>query len=129
MSDFIKSLVTVASPKESFDTVVRRMSKDSRDVAYPGLVVVLDKKGVLLGIMTDGDIRRAYAEDIPFSSEISKIMIQDPITIKEGMVEDLIPSEVIRKVQFDERHHSEWIRHVLVVNDNNMLTIVTFVTV
>ena len=51
--------------------------------------------------MTDGDIRRAYAGDIPFSSEISKIMIKDPITITEGMSENLIPSEVIRKVQLN----------------------------
>ena len=65
MRDYIKSLVTVASAKESVDTVVRRMATVSRDVTYPGIVVILDKKGILLGIITDGDIRRAYSENIP----------------------------------------------------------------
>jgi nucleotide sugar dehydrogenase len=98
------------------------MAKESRDVKNPGIVVVLDKQDVLLGIMTDGDIRRAYSDDIPFSSEISTIMIKEPITISEKIPEDSMASEVIRKVQLDERHHSEWIRHVLVVDDKNRLT-------
>ncbi len=122
MTSSIKSLVTVVAPEESVDTVIRRMAKESRDVKNPGIVVVLDKQDVLLGIMTDGDIRRAYSDDIPFSSEISTIMIKEPITISEKIPEDSMASEVIRKVQLDERHHSEWIRHVLVVDDKNRLT-------
>jgi UDP-N-acetyl-D-mannosaminuronic acid dehydrogenase len=122
MTSSIKSLVTVVAPEESVDTVIRRMAKESRDVKNPGIVVVLDEQDVLLGIMTDGDIRRAYSDDIPFSSEISTIMIKEPITISEKIPEDSMASEVIRKVQLDERHHSEWIRHVLVVDDKNRLT-------
>ncbi len=122
MIDFIKSLVTVADPKESIDAVVRRMAKQSQDVLYSGIVVVLDKKGVLLGVVTDGDIRRSYARNISFFSEIAQIMVKDPITISERTVEALIPSEVVRKVQLDERLHAEWVRYVLVIDDNNRLT-------
>lgn len=121
MINFIKSLATVANPHDTFDSVVRRMAKDSREVVYPGLVVVLDERSVLLGIMTDGDIRRAYAKDISFSSQISELMVKEPITISENLSDDLISSEVIRKVQLNQKHHSEWIRHVLVVDKNNVL--------
>ena len=121
MMDFIKTLVTTASSSESFDMVIRRMAKDSRNVAYPGIVVVLDKDGILQGVMTDGDIRRAYAADISFSSEISRVMVKDPITISNKVPDELISSVVIKKVQLNDRHHSEWIRHVLVVDEANRL--------
>jgi UDP-N-acetyl-D-mannosaminuronic acid dehydrogenase len=122
MMDYIKTLVTTASSRESFDVVIRRMAKDSRNVAHPGIVVILDKDGVLKGVMTDGDIRRAYAADISFSSEISKVMVKDPITISNQVPEELISSEVVKKVQLNDRHHSEWIRHVLVVDESKRLT-------
>ena len=121
MNSSIKSLVTIAAPSESIDAVVRRMAKESRKVEYAGIVVVLDSQKTLLGIVTDGDIRRAYASDVLFSGEISEIMVSEPITISEKVTEENISLEVIRKVQLDKRHHSEWIRHVLIVNDKNQL--------
>ena len=121
MNSSIKSLVTIAAPSESIDVVVRRMAKESRKVEYAGIVVVLDSQKTLLGIVTDGDIRRAYASDVLFSGEISEIMVSEPITISEKVTEENISLEVIRKVQLDKRHHSEWIRHVLIVNDKNQL--------
>ena len=121
MIDFIKSLATIVSPEDSFDSAIRQMAQDSRNVVYPGIVIILNKEAILLGIMTDGDIRRAYAANIPFSSEISEVMVKDPITISDQIPEELISSEVIRKVQLNNRHHSEWIRHILVVDDKKRL--------
>ena len=121
MIDFIKSLATIVSPEDSFDSAIRQMAQDSRNVVYPGIVIILNKEAILLGIMTDGDIRRAYAANIPFSSEISEVMVKDPITISDQIPEELISSEVIRKVQLNNKHHSEWIRHILVVDDKKRL--------
>jgi len=121
MNSFIKSLVVSAFPEESIDVVIRKMAKESRNVNYPGIVVILDKQGVLLGVVTDGDIRRSYANNILFSDAISKIMVDKPITISEKVTEENISLEVIRKVQLDKRHHSEWIRHVLIINGKNQL--------
>ena len=60
-------MTIVASPADTIDQVVRQMAEKSREVDYPGLAVILDKDGILLGIVTDGDIRRAYAKNIIFS--------------------------------------------------------------
>ena len=122
MKDYIKTLVITASPSHSLDEVIRKMADGSRSVIYPGIVVILDNKGILLGVLTDGDIRRVYASNIPFSSEISRVMVLDPITISDQIKEENISSEVIKKVQLNDRHNSEWIRHVLVVNQQNKLT-------
>ena len=42
------------------------MAKESRRVENPGIVVVLDEQKTLLGVVTDGDVRRAYSDNIPF---------------------------------------------------------------
>jgi UDP-N-acetyl-D-mannosaminuronic acid dehydrogenase len=121
MISSIQSLVTVAAVGETIDIVIRRMAKESRDVKNPGIAVILDKKGILLGIVTDGDIRRSYSDDILFSNSVSQIMVSNPITISEKTPDKDIALEVIRQVQLNENHHSEWVRHVLVVNDKNQL--------
>ncbi len=121
MRNSIKSLVTIASPTESVDVIIRRMAKESRHVTHPGIAVILDVHNILLGIVTDGDIRRAYANNTPFSDDVSQIMVENPITVSEEVPEIDIALEVIRQVQLNENHHSEWVRHVLVVNDKNQL--------
>ena len=95
--------------------------KKTMDLKIGWFIIGGGSIGTLLGIVTDGDIRRAYASDVLFSGEISEIMVSEPITISEKVTEENISLEVIRKVQLDKRHHSEWIRHVLIVNDKNQL--------
>lgn len=121
MNSFIKSLATVVTLKDSIDVVIRRMAKESKNVTHPGIAVVLDGQDTLLGVVTDGDIRRAYSNDIAFSAKISEIMVKEPITVLEEVSNEDISLEVIRKVQLDDRHQSEWIRHVLIVNDKKQL--------
>jgi nucleotide sugar dehydrogenase len=121
VNSFIKSLATVVTLKDSIDVVIRRMAKESKNVIHPGIAVVLDGQDTLLGVVTDGDIRRAYSNDIAFSAKISEIMVKEPITVLEEVSNEDISLEVIRKVQLDDRHQSEWIRHVLIVNDKKQL--------
>jgi len=127
MTNNIQKLTVVATPTETIDLVVRRMAKESHNVKHPGLAVVLGDDKILLGMITDGDIRRAYANDISFDSPISGIMTTNPITIPASLPESEIVSEVIHRVQLDGGHHSEWVRHVLLTDDyGRMVSIVDF---
>jgi len=126
----IAQLATVVGPKDTIDQVVRKMAKDSHFVLHAGLALVLNEKDTLLGVVTDGDIRRIYAEDIPFSKSIADVMTNDPITVPHNTPSELLASEVIRRVQLDGRHNSAWIRHVLITDDSNKLVnIVDFLDV
>jgi len=120
MTNSIKPLVTIAAPEESVDKVIRRMAKESRSVQNPGIVVVLDEHSTLLGVVTDGDIRRTYSDDISFSKDISEIMVDSPVTVSDKVPEKDIVLEVTRKFKLNENHH-QWVRHVLVINDQNQL--------
>lgn len=55
--------------------------------AQAGAAIVVDKQGVIAGIFTDGDLRRAVeANDI--QGPISKKMTKDPMTISSGKLID-----------------------------------------
>ena len=73
MTEHLGKLATVVAPYNTIDYVIRRMAEESAHVVHPGLAVVLDEENILIGIMTDGDIRRAYARDINFSEQVSEV--------------------------------------------------------
>ena len=117
----LTQLGVIVSPEDSIDLTLRRMAASSKQVTHAGIAFVLGKEERLLGILTDGDLRRAYAQDIPFSRPVSEIMVQDPITIPSSTPPDQIVPEVYRRVRQSKRHRSEWIRHVLLVNEDGRL--------
>jgi len=121
MNRSIMQLTTVVAPEDTIDQVVRKMAQESWKVSYPGLAVVLGEENTLLGVVTDGDIRRIYTDDVPFSRAIADVMVKNPITVPSTTPPELLASEVIRKVQLDGRHSSAWIRHVLIIDDSNKL--------
>lgn len=52
------------------------------------LAVVVNKGGKFLGIISDGDIRRALLGDYDLNSEITSIYQKNPIYVKQGDFED-----------------------------------------
>jgi len=51
-----------------------------------GFVLIIDKKNKLLGIFTDGDVRRMISKSIPFEGKIiDEMMTRDPKTIDENV--------------------------------------------
>ena len=114
-------IAIIASPADSIDYVVRQMAKKSRKVDHPGLAVILNKDNVILGVITDGDIRRAYASNVSFSNPVSEIMTKNPIIISSDIPKDKVAKEVIRMVQLNGMHNSESVHHVLLSDDNGRL--------
>ena len=121
MINNINLLSVTVSSEDSIDSVVRKMSKEPKNVVHPGIAVVLDSQGIVLGTVTDGDIRRAYTLNTSFKQEVSKIMVHDPITILDKVKAEDIKLEINRKAQLSERLHEKWVRHILVVNIKNQL--------
>ena len=49
-----------------------------------GIVMLVNGNQKLVGVATDGDIRRALVKGFSLDSFISEIMIKDPVVIKDG---------------------------------------------
>jgi len=78
--------------------------------AKAGSVAVADRKGQLVGVFTDGDLRRQMAADQEvLSKPLSRVMTRNPIRVRE----DALAAEALRI--FNERS----IDDLIVVNSRN----------
>lgn len=60
--------------------------------------LVVDEERVLLGIVTDGDIRRAIIKKIDLKSSVAEIMNAHPIFVYEGQTKDEIRNLMSKKI-------------------------------
>ncbi len=118
--DFSK-LVVIASPEDTLDSTLRLMAEKSHQLIHKGIALVVDESFHLIGIVTDGDVRRAYTKNVSFESPISEIMVKDPISVSSDLPVDKIIPEIYRLVRQSPRHSSNSIRHIPLVNEKGVL--------
>ena len=71
------------------------------------IAIVIDKKGKLLGTLTDGDIRRGFLKGLNINSSINSIYFRKPIFIRKGQA----------RGKLFKIAHSKMIYQIPVVND------------
>jgi NDP-sugar pyrophosphorylase family protein len=91
----------IASEKDSIQEVIRKI-----DFAAMEIMLIADSHGVLVGTITDGDVRRGILAGVDLHQPASTIMNRHPITVREGASRESM-MELMR---------SRSIRHVPVVN-------------
>jgi UDP-N-acetyl-D-mannosaminuronic acid dehydrogenase len=68
---------------------IRQVMEVIDDAANHGLVsgiaLVVDSDGELLGLVTDGDLRRAILADVPLSAEVGSIATRNPIVFPDHL--------------------------------------------
>ena len=114
-------LAVFVSPGDTVDCVIRRMANESRAVQHAGIAIVVDEARVLQGILTDGDIRRAYARNMSWEDPVSSIMIREPITLPVGIREDEIIVQLADRVEKAKHLRAKTIKHILLVDDSNQV--------
>ncbi|MEK7074225.1 MAG: CBS domain-containing protein, partial [Patescibacteria group bacterium] len=105
-------------PTDKIKTVLERLSSGKLKNPHlpPGVALVVDGNNKLLGIVTNGDIRRAFEADITVDQPISKVMNKNPSVIKQSeRSEDLLP------LIFNKMKEGKWpkdrLERILVVDD------------
>lgn len=101
----------LVSPSTSIIETMKNIDETAAQIA-----LVVGKDHELLGTVTDGDIRRGILRGISLHDEVSKVMNQHPVTIKEG-----VSKQAIKKL-FQEKK----LRQLPVVNKNNQVVDVIF---
>ncbi len=76
------------------------------------LVLVVDDSNKLIGIIADGDIRRALATNIQFESPVDLMMNRNPRTLTS-------PANKKKALSLMKKHD---VKHIPVVDDNNRVT-------
>lgn len=88
-SVFLKSLVPIGATVEE---ALRHMNAEA--------ALVVDGSGVLVGMLTDGDIRRALLAGADLRSPVEKVMTRNPLTVGEGISkEEIVGIMLARKIR------------------------------
>lgn len=95
------------SPTSSIKDAIEVIDRGSAQVA-----LVIDNDGKLLGIVTDGDVRRAILRGIAIDEAISLIMVKSPVCLKEGTSKQDALDLMGRKA----------IHHIPIVSDSMRIT-------
>jgi dTDP-glucose pyrophosphorylase len=89
-------------------TPIKEALKQMNESAMQVLIVV-NSENKIVGIVTDGDIRRGIIKNISFEEPIENIMNKNPITLK-------FPAKESEAIELMRKYS---IRHIPIVNENN----------
>ena len=89
-----------ATISEAIRAMERPQHKEQRPA---GIVVVVDSNRKVVGVVTDGDVRRAFLSSVGLDEPIERIMTRDPIVIRQDQVEGQAYSEVLQYIRRSRR--------------------------
>jgi len=115
MNEVIKHLLVTK------DTTIRETMKIIDEAPHKGapagIALIIDKTNKLLGIVTDGDIRRATLRDVNLDSPVRDIMVKDPVTVTKGLSSGEMLDAVLKKVRESPRLRDFKVDKVIVVDE------------
>lgn len=88
--------------------------------APAGIALVVDDKNILLGVVTDGDIRRAILADIKLDAPVKEIMRKEPFTVQNQVSRTEVLADIyeeIKRRKVDNRKLDK----TIVVNEKNQV--------
>tara|TARA_B100000029_G_scaffold230656_1_gene228125 strand:+ start:46840 stop:48522 length:1683 start_codon:yes stop_codon:yes gene_type:complete len=106
----------LVSPQTEIKDVLEIINQAPHNNLPSGIALIVDDSTSLLGIVTDGDIRRALLENHNLNETVAVIMNKSPFTISE--------SDSNNKTNILSLHHDKLktIEHnILIVNENNQV--------
>src|SRR5712664_3262783 len=91
-----------ANPTVSKDASLRETAAVMSSVGRPGAASVVDESGKLVGIFTDGDLRRlVQQDDVDFTRTVSAVMGRNPRTVGPDDLA-VTAAEILREGQIDQ---------------------------
>lgn len=118
-----KYLPTICvSPDDAIREVLRRMSdNDPAKTNLPaGIVLVVDKNNTVLGIVTNGDLRRGLGNNMSLEDKAGRVMNKTPFLIEGPISDREMLARVMDKIK-QESWHADKLNKIIVVDDNKKL--------
>ena len=105
------------------DSTIRRtmeiITEAPHKDAPAGIALVVDESGKLVGVITDGDIRRATLRGVSIDSLVEEIMIKDPVTVTKGLSSSEMLRKILRKVKETKRIRSYKVDKIIIVDEQD----------
>ena len=109
-------------PNDSVKDVLAAMvaNKKAYPALPPGIALVVDANHTLLGIVTNGDIRRAFAGGVTVVHPISKVMNKEPSVIRQSGKGENMLSLIFNKIK-EGRWPKERLEKIIVVDEKKRI--------
>ena len=91
-----------------------------------GIALVVDRQQKLLGILTDGDVRKAILGGVSIDSLVSDIMKKNPVTVKKGLSAFEMMRAIIREIKERNIVDHKLDKIVVVDDDNSVHDVLSF---
>ena len=106
-------------PSESIKTTIQKLAanKPGKTMVPQGMILIVDQDNKLVGIATDGDIRRALSRGVSLSSPISKIVNKNPFVI-EGPKTNMEIMSLVAEKNRKEGWRDNRLNKIIVVDKN-----------
>ena len=106
------------SPSDTIKSVLDKINNTKiENPSLPtGIVLVINKVGCLIGVATDGDIRRALSESVSIGDSISKIMNKNPFLIIGPKSNLEILSIITEKIR-EKNWHKDRLNKIIIVDE------------
>ena len=112
--------------KDSFRTVMEKISTAGKFDLPSGLALSLSAEGKLLGILTDGDIRKALIKGVTLDNSVGPYIRRDPVTIKEKEIKENPIALIVRKLNAANRSSSRIEKLIVVDEENRLVDVIGF---
>lgn len=89
-----------------------------------GMAIIVNEDRVLLGLVTDGDIRRALIEGVTLDQKVSDIMEKNPIKVQERLSSNMKLKTIkdqLNKAVAEKRRKIKKIDKILIVDKENKI--------
>ncbi len=93
------------------------MNRAARGGGPTGIVVVVDRDRALMGVVTDGDVRRALTNGVSLDAAVSTIMVRDPISVRAGQDPVEMMRVMLAQVKASGRIRDTKVDQLLVIDD------------
>ncbi|MFX1394600.1 MAG: nucleotide sugar dehydrogenase [Promethearchaeota archaeon] len=110
------------SPETTIKEAMQRINEAPWNGQPSGMAIIVNKERVLLGLLTDGDIRRALIKDIKLDQKVSDIMGKEPIKVEEKLSPNVklkLIKDQLNKAVADKRKKVKKIDKILIVDEAN----------
>jgi UDP-N-acetyl-D-mannosaminuronic acid dehydrogenase len=110
----------LAKREATIKDVIRMMGSSDANKYIAGFVVVVDEDLNVIGVVTDGDIRRGIGRNIELDEPVSLVMHPDPVMVKLGSSKQQMKQDIIRQARQRQADYRKY-RYIVQIDDEGKL--------
>ena len=103
---------------------IKKMTGSVENKFIAGLAIVVDEENKLIGVVTDGDIRRGLLKGIDIESTVERIANFNPITINHNQTKSQMAKDIIDKCEKRNTSYKKYSKIILIDDENKFYDVI-----